>query len=649
MWPAQYSNQDVNCGKSLWIGTTNFADPIDGRTFPCKVVKAGRPFMYINTEIFPAEFALIARSERPAVLVDQMSSSDLDYNDEVDQIDPNLEADRMIYNTINTTVGVTVTRKVRAFSQQYHDNYFIYEYVFKNTGIIDNTGVQKLSADLTGVIFHFQYRYAFAGESYRGGWSPSGVSWGRNAINDVVGQDAAHTLPPPNDFRAIFAYYGPTPSATSVAADIGLPNRQSGYIMAGTKFAGVIVLHADASPQDHSDDPAQPATTQFMGSDQDGQSVNQYDASLMEESYSFMSAGHPSQTHADRIGKDANGWPSGIADIPVGLTDPGGYSSAMGFGPYTMAIGDSIRIVLAEAIEGLDKDRLLNKEISRKWFTKTPPYVLPDQSTTTDADIYKNTWVFKGKDWLFESFRRARANYNSGYQIARPPDPPQQFTINSSGNKISLTWSNNAEAEATFAGYQIFRAEGRPDTTYDLIFSCDKNNVVNNFDDRTARRGFTYYYYIQTKDDGSTNTDAALNPVGPLVSSRFYTQTNREAYLTRPAGTSLSDIRVVPNPYNISMKDLQFGQDIPDRLAFYGLPPFCRIKIYTETGDLIETIDHTNGSGDDYWHSLTSSNQLVVSGLYIAYFEVTKDTYNEQGKLIFKKGDNIFRKFIIIR
>ena len=144
MWPAQYSNQDVNCGKSLWIGTTNFTDPIDGRTFPSKVVKAGRTFMFINTEIYPVEFNLIARSERPTVLVDQMRSSDLDYNDEVDQIDPNLEADRMIYNTINTTVGVTVTRKVRAFSQQYHDNYFIYEYVFKNTGIIDNTGVQKL-------------------------------------------------------------------------------------------------------------------------------------------------------------------------------------------------------------------------------------------------------------------------------------------------------------------------------------------------------------------------------------------------------------------------------------------------------------------------------------------------------------------------
>jgi hypothetical protein len=67
------------------------------------------------------------------------------------------------------------------------------------------------------------------------------------------------------------------------------------------------------------------------------------------------------------------------------------------------------------------------------------------------------------------------------------------------------------------------------------------------------------------------------------------------------------------------------------------------IKIYTETGDLIKTINHVNGSGDERWDSKTSSGQIVVSGLYIAYFEVTEDGSG------FKKGDNIFRKFIIIR
>jgi len=116
---------------------------------------------------------------------------------------------------------------------------------------------------------------------------------------------------------------------------------------------------------------------------------------------------------------------------------------------------------------------------------------------------------------------------------------------------------------------------------------------------------------------------------------------------------NLSQIRIVPNPFNIKSRNIQFGGGTDpttvDRLAFYNLPPVCRIKIYTELGDLIETIDHTNGSGDDYWHSLTSSRQVVVSGLYIAYFEVTQDAFDQQGNRIYKKGDSIFKKFIIIR
>lgn len=113
---------------------------------------------------------------------------------------------------------------------------------------------------------------------------------------------------------------------------------------------------------------------------------------------------------------------------------------------------------------------------------------------------------------------------------------------------------------------------------------------------------------------------------------------------------NLSEIRIVPNPYNISNRSTQFGQDAPDRLAFYNLPPLCIIKIYTENGDLIETLDHSNGSGDELWHSLTSSRQLVVSGLYIAYFEVTEDYHDPvSGQLVYKKGDNTVKKFIVIR
>lgn len=634
-WPAQFNFQDVSVGKSLWIGTTDFTDPVSGVTYPYKVVCSGRLFIYLGTEIIADELKLIGKYPRSDVYVDALRASRIEYTDEVDEYDPDLPSDRMIYNKFHTAIGISCTRKVYAFTQQYHDNYYIYEYVFKNTGIIDESGEKKLDKTLTDVVFHWQHRYGFAGESYREGWAPTGASWGLNCINNAIGMDASH----PGEFKAVWSRYGPHSSSPGYAEDVGLPDHTSGTILAGTNYAGVVVLHVDKSPQDNSNASDQPFTSQFMPSDRGAQGIDQFDPNLMTRKYTeFMTAGHPAQTHAEQVGNQfADNWGG----------DAGGYAAALGFGPYDLAPGDSIRIVFAEGVAGIMKDRENVREIANKWFNDQGPFELPDGSTTTDRNEYKNTWVLSGKDSLFQTFRRAVDNYNSGYNIPQPPPPPQEFFVQSGGNKIALSWSDNAETWPNFDGYEIYRAEGRFDTTYQKIFECNRSNVVNSFDDVTARRGFNYFYYIVSKDDGSTNV---IEPGVPLRSSKFYTMTNTEAFLTRPPGNSLSEIRVVPNPYNIRARELQFGVDTPDRLAFYGLPPQCIIRIFTETGTLIETIEHTDGSGDELWHSLTSSRQLVVSGLYIAHFEVTEDYYNEEtGELLYKRGDSAYRKFIIIR
>lgn len=653
IWPSEFTlNKGVNVSKALWIGTTNFtevAGDFKGKTYAHKVISIGPRLMNLGSDIYSEEFSLIGKYDHPAVYVDDASASYRDYDDELDNIDPSLPSDRMIVNKVHTAIGITMTRKVLAFTQQYHDNYYIYEYTFKNTGtIIDNSGpAPKLikmdpPKTLTGVVFFWEFRYGFAGESYlpNNAWAPGGSSWGRNTINDAMGQDANH----PGEFKAIWSYYGPMSGSPGIAEDIGLPRYTNGSIMAGTNFAGVVVLHADKSPKDQSNDPSQPITTLYTGSDSNVQGVDSYDANLMTRKYNeFMMGGHPPKTHAEEIGKDpVTGWPTAFAN--TWGNDAGGYSATLGFGPYDLAPGDSVRIVIAEAVAGID--RIKNKEVVGKWFNRTPPYILPNGTETTDRNVYKNSWVFTGKDSLFQAFRRAIANFKSNYNIPQPPPPPDQFYVNSGGDRIILKWSKSAETWPNFDGYRIYRAEGRTDTTFTLIFECNKNNVVNSFEDKTAKRGFNYFYYIQTKDDGSTNN---IQPGVPLVSSKYYTMTNREAFLTRPPGNNLSGIRIVPNPYNIRARDLQFGQDTPDRIAFYGLPPKCKIRIYTETGDLIETIDHVNGSGDELWHSLTSSRQLIVSGLYIAHFEVTEDIYDDAGNIIFRKGDSTYKKFIVIR
>ena len=51
-------------------------------------------------------------------------------------------------------------------------------------------------------------------------------------------------------------------------------------------------------------------------------------------------------------------------------------------------------------------------------------------------------------------------------------------------------------------------------------------------------------------------------------------------------------IRIVPNPFSIAsdISRLRFGSTVGDRIAFFNIPGQCKIRIYTETGELIQEI-----------------------------------------------------------
>jgi hypothetical protein len=183
--------------------------------------------------------------------------------------------------------------------------------------------------------------------------------------------------------------------------------------------------------------------------------------------------------------------------------------------------------------------------------------------------------------------------------------------------------------------------------------------VVHQYEDFKAVRGVDYYYYIQTKDDGSDNNGV------PLYSSMFYTLTNEPAQLQRPYGEKIEEVVVVPNPYDIRSSEWT-GRSFagtPDRIAFWGIPPECKLRIFTERGDLIWDKYHDSYTGDELWDSKTKYGQVVVSGIYILHVEVIEDirydedVYDEitgellhnRGDIMFRKGDSVYRKFVIIR
>lgn len=624
-YPAHYLNQDNFCIIRTWLVCRNFTDA-DGISWPYKSAFMGG--MEPGNSI-PMVHKMISKFEPPKVYVDGALSSE--QNPGIDEIDPNLPCDRKIVNVVNTPLGVTMTRNIYAFSQQYHSNYFTLEYILENTGNTDDDNALEL-ADQTvtdlylGWLDHYANREA--------AWYVKGEhAWGKFLWVTQRGEDYDQYVAgdlSADSMRCNWAWLG---KAEGLSWDnIGAPNVQGNGRLANTQYPGMVFLHVDTGPNDSTDNPGLPVMGWNGNDTHPASASNSTDVSAMGTLWN-MFAGNSLPKSGQYGGYDRMDERSG--QYPAAHTDPGGSSALAGFGPYTLEPGESVRIVVAEGVAGLN--RQLCEDIGYQWKNGSPPFTLPDGRTTTDADQYKNSWVFTGEDSIIQTFSRARRCFENDMHIPTPPRPPQSFYVNSGGDRINLSWQDPLLGYGpNFAGFKIFRAIGKPDTVYQEIFSCTLPDTVHSFNDRTPQRGFSYYYYIVSFSDGSNNS-GTMNPSGPLVSSRFYTQTTLPAYLKRQAGDDLKDIRVVPNPYYIAGRSYQYGvHEDRDKIMFLNIPGKCTIRIFTERGDLIKTIEHTDGSGDEAWNSNTMHRQVVVSGIYIVHFETPG-------------GKSTFRKMIIIR
>lgn len=657
-WPGVYDFTDMQAAKGLWIGAENVTDEF-GVSYPVRVVHVGPRTPGVG-EMFPVEFELVSKYPLTVVTVD----GDQSFPSAamvVDRVDPTIEADFMIISRVNTLLGITMERRIMQFSQEFHDNYHVIEYTLTNTGNTDgDPEIELPNQTLEGVIAYLQYRLAVAAETRFIVGNPSG--WGKNTMNDARG-DGVRADPPDEQFRAQFSWHGFFPGRAVNYDNIGgsIQRNEVNVSPADTigrlgahAFAGVVTLHADASASDDTDDPNQPATTNWVGSDDPYQSTNDpFSVGRMQVEYGVMSQGNKAPRHADAV--EPSGLPGFLnptrdPSAAEGQANSGGYSFGNGFGPYTLGPGESVRFVVAEGAAGLSREAAT--EIGRQF---------KDSGNNASAGLTflgetqtKNEWVFTSRDSLFQTFRRAIANYDADFAIPEPPAPPLTFDVSGGGDRIVLTWEPNLEGPQPDR-WEIFRTQSERDSAYTLVHTAGPNETT--YADTSPIRGVNYFYYIQGVRDGSANDGSALTPAGrDLRSSRYATQTYNGATLKRQQGEALADIRVVPNPFYIGASRGLGGDtalrfpDRNDKLAFFNIPGLCRIDIYTELGELVDTIEHTDGSGDEFWDHTTSSRQIVASGLYIAVITVTEDVIDtETGAVLFAAGEQAIRKFAIIR
>ena len=139
--------------------------------------------------------------------------------------------------------------------------------------------------------------------------------------------------------------------------------------------------------------------------------------------------------------------------------------------------------------------------------------------------------------------------------------------------------------------------------------------------------GLPYYYAVSAYDGFKSAQEAGQELLPSYSPLSNYKKSADNAplpvfpgklYETGDEVESLKNTKVVPNPYRGTAK---WEQQYEDRIKFTNLPPVAKISIFSLSGDLVQELDHNDGTAEEYWDLITRKNQSVVSGLYIYVVE----------------------------
>jgi hypothetical protein len=571
--------------------------------------------------------------------------------------------DQIVESTYKNVLGVEVKRKLMSWSQTYNDNYVIIEVELTNVGVDKNgTIVQDTLRN-----FYFSMNQGMANNFFSNGLNPSPASTERPRYEFVW--QHYYGARDGDSMRVFYLYSADDPS--SPGDNMGAPATSQNGRLLNPHFTFYTILHASENPytdpSQDINDPLQPKVTYIgtearipnpgSGEDPYG-SKNYWAISGGFSSNNLMPGSYPGTNHM--INNDELGI-ANFSSFPGGTTQSTNSKNFSSFGPYNFPPNHKIRIVYAVGISGIGMKAAA--EVGRKWLNGTledPPNMpnpntgwLPDEFVfpdgATEMDKRKNKWLSMGKDSMMLSAWRAKWNFENNYQVPQAPPPPEQFDVVGSGDlgAVVIKWKNSeAESLPNFAGYRIMRRLTNQDTVfYNEIYSSGPEDIASEheFLDTTALPGAPYYYYIQSKafiDENDLNADPTTR--GEIMySSRVWIPNILFIYPPRLSSEDMTKIRIVPNPYNINdpLVKSKFAGTQGRGLNFFNLPDVVTIKIYTENGDLVKTIEHDKAldkDGSNNWNMITDNQQVISSGIYIAVFQKPN-------------GETSYHKFIVVR
>ncbi len=370
------------------------------------------------------------------------------------------------------------------------------------------------------------------------------------------------------------------------------------------------------------------------------------------ESYQLLTGGDPS--------------PFGQV-IDVGSQRPDDWRQLLSAGPFAELRPESTLIfqsafVIGEGREGLIANALSAQRIYNR------PVAEPDELDDRLA----------GK--RISQVAREQLNHWSG--SSAPPPPAQRLVPGD--HRVTIEWDNFSERVRDvltglddFAGYQVWKAAGwrREATTprdeqWYIIADISKEELPK-FDtglegvgkyrlvDTEVKNGFPYWYAVTAYDSG--DPASGIEPIfgkfsqaAALVYPKWGPTNSLGDDLVIPDEAApgmvgsggpfvtLDNVHVVPNPYKERAEwDLEGAAGDPTgrRIYFVNLPERATIRIFSLTGDLLQTIEHqwvptnpdpTDPDAGTFWNLVTRNNQEVVSGVYI--YQIESEVGTKVGK-----------------
>jgi len=591
---------DDHYGMCEWSGYMTWAD-VDGLGTPFRVVMCYDPNPQFISPVAAAELITNYNMEDPSLLAEEILTG---------------------ANRINE-YGVEMHFRALAWSYPKYDDFIIYEYVFKNTGGHDITNFRFAPTAEIGIAIPIA-----------GGWRD----------DDDYEWDVEHQAFYFHDGRywdtddvPVVEQYGLTQSDLGDPADTDAP---------------AAINHEFRSPQYFTyywlDKPVKSDPTE-------PDHMNIVDKGNLNQQWNRVQEDPMNDTPEVDFDQDSYILASLLYDQPPPLTTedgtaiPGGrkphkyerqHDYLYATGPYDLPPGGELKFVMVVACGMMDYARVA--------------------AGGKDNEAH----LSDGADSLWKNIDAAAELYSRDYQCPDPPPTPtngmNSLTITplSEDEMIKIQWPPIPDSYLDpdygvndVAGYRVYRSTFRNVGPWKLVVDIPKGQETMEegmvtYEDKGVL-GVGYYYGVTSYDTGHSDPwppDPSVTSV-PSLESGLVNANSESVYPMAGTSDNLGDVRVYPNPFRQHSQLRGSGEEY--RLEFVNIPGICTIRIYTLAGELVQTIEHDDGSGDESWGSKTLGDYQV--NRFLQYVAPGTYLFHVESHVSGHEGDSKIGKFVIIK